>query len=203
MQSLDPPSLPSAAQFTPPVLNYATADELTPSRRTVIATRAFAVVHLLLGLGGILWGNMIIFSFDDGPWFIGGAMIGCSTIHCAVAWFLFRPRVSSWKAARLMLALLLLPALGFIAFGVALFVLYHNKSGWDQLGAVIGVMMALVATAPYVLNLLTLRYLMRPYPRALFRVSVTDSFIGRKTFMRIMAALWVIAAVVAAAAWLV
>jgi hypothetical protein len=184
-----------------PILNYATPDQVTPSRRTVIATRVFAVLHLLVGLGAVIFAVVILFD-DYNMILVSAPMIAAGVMHSVSGILLFRPRARHWKAARLMLGLLMLPALGFVAVGVGLFVMCHEKSGWDQLAAVIGVIMALIATAPYFLNLATLAYLMRPHPRALFGVSVTDSFFGRKTFMRTMAALWVILAAVGIVAWL-
>src|SRR4051812_26088681 len=102
------------AALAQPVLNYATAGQFSPARLTVIVTRTLAILQMLLGIGAIIWSATIIFSFE-GPLFISLPMMACGLIHTAVGWLLFRPRASNWKAARLMLAILLLPALAFVA----------------------------------------------------------------------------------------
>jgi hypothetical protein len=182
------------------VLNYATPDQLAPARATVWLVRMFAAFHLLLGLGVSIASVAMIMDREN------AIVIGLQTIaaamHIVVGVLMFRPRPQNWRMSRVMLATLLFPALGFIVFGAVLFVMYHEGKGWDQLGAAIGVIVGAIASALYWLNLITLWYLMRPHPRAVFGVSVTDSFIGRKTFMRTMAALWLICVAVCLIAWI-
>jgi hypothetical protein len=183
------------------VLSYATADQLTPTRRTVFAVRTFAILHLLAGNALIAWAIGIIMS-EENARIIAVPMAGAGMMHVAIGVQLFRRRPGSWTSARVLLAILLLPALAGIVFGVVLWVIYHKASGWDQLSAAIGLVLAAISSGPYFLNLATLTYLMRPHPRAWFGVSVTQSFFARKLFMRTMAALWCIAALTVFVTWL-
>ena len=186
---------------TQPILNYATPDQLSPTRQTLWLVRMFGVFQFLVGAGALIGATAMIVN-DESVILISAPMMIAGAMHLAIGVLLFRLQPASWIASRAMLAILLLPALGFVVFGTVLFVVYHEAAGWDQLSAAVGVVMGAIASAPYWLNLITLWYLMRPHPRALFGVSVTDSFIGRKTFMRTMAALWVICVAVCLIAWI-
>src|SRR5215203_3836660 len=163
MSELDTTSPPPIAQLAQPVLNYATPNNLRRPRATVLATRILAITQLVLGMGAICWSTTIIFSFE-GPLYISLPLLACGIVHSAIGVLMLRPQPSNWKTARVMLAVLLFPALGFIVFGVVLFLLFHERTGMDQLGAAIGGVVAVIATGPYALNLFTLRYLLRPYP---------------------------------------
>jgi hypothetical protein len=193
-----PPPLP-----VQPVLSYAPPTLLEPSRATVFIVRALAAVQLLAGGGGLVSFMSSLFSYGQMPLFLTVAILVATMAHLLIGVALLMPRPGAWRCARLTMGILLLPALGFIGFGVVMFVLYHEKKGWDQLGAVVGAAIAIIASAPFWLNLLTLWYLMRPRSRAMFGVSPVETFAARKTFMRVTLVLWVGALMTCLIAWIV
>lgn len=201
--SLPPaPVIPVPAPLPAQVLTYAPPGLIAQSRVTVILVRVLGALQLLAGGGGVVTA-IAAFSDGDMPLFVTLPIFVAGTAHLLTGIALLFPSPRSWKGVRAVLGALLLPALGFIIFGVVLFVLYHEAKGWDSLSAAVGAAIAIIASAPFWLNLLTLWYLMRPHPRAVFGVSPVDSFIARKTFMRIMLALWVASVVTCVIAWIV